>query len=58
MDNLGITADYDLRTTEEIAESPDIVPAGATYTNLNVMADISLEPTLTSAAAAESASRR
>lgn len=54
VDNLGITADYDLRTTEEIAASPDVVPAGATYTNLNVMADISLEPTLTSAAAAES----
>ena len=54
MDNLGITADYDLRTTEEIAESPDVVPARATYTNLNVMGDISLEPTLTSAAAAAS----
>jgi protein-tyrosine phosphatase len=54
VNSLGITADYDLRTTAEIAESPDVVPAGATYTNLNVMADISLEPTLTSAAAAES----
>jgi protein-tyrosine phosphatase len=54
VDNLGITADYDLRTTEEIAESPDVVPAEATYTNLNVMADISLEPTLTSAGASES----
>jgi protein-tyrosine phosphatase len=53
VDKLGITADYDLRTTEEIAASPDVVPAGATYTNLNVMADISLEPTLTSAASAE-----
>ena len=53
VDNLGITADYDLRTTAEIAESPDVVPAGATYANLNVMADISLEPTLTSPAAAE-----
>jgi Tyrosine phosphatase family len=38
VDNLGITADYDLRTVAEIAESPDVVPAGATYTNLNVMA--------------------
>jgi protein-tyrosine phosphatase len=54
VNTLGITADYDLRTTAEIAESPDVVPAGATYTNLNVMADISLEPTLTSAAAAGS----
>ncbi len=53
VDTLGITTDYDLRTTAEIAASPDVVPAGATYTNLNVMADISLTPTLTSAAAAE-----
>ncbi len=53
IDKLGLTADYDLRTTEEIAASPDVVPAGATYTNLNVMADISLAPTLTSAASAE-----
>jgi protein-tyrosine phosphatase len=53
INNLGITADYDLRTTEEIAASPDVVPAGASYTNLNVMADISLAPTLTSPASAE-----
>jgi protein-tyrosine phosphatase len=53
VDKLGITADYDLRTTEEIAASPDVVPAGASYTNLNVMADISLAPTLTSPASAE-----
>jgi protein-tyrosine phosphatase len=54
VNTLGLTADYDLRTTAEIAEAPDVVPVGATYTNLNVMADISLEPMLTSAAAAES----
>jgi len=53
VDTLGITNDYDLRTTSEIASSPDVVPAGATYTNLNVMAGISITPTLTSAAAAE-----
>jgi protein-tyrosine phosphatase len=53
VDELGITADYDLRTTEEIAASPDVVPASASYTNLNVMADISLAPTLTSPASAE-----
>ena len=53
VDKLGITADYDLRTAEEIAASPDVVPAGATYANLNVMADISLAPTLTSPASAE-----
>ena len=53
VDHLGLTADYDLRTTEEIAASPDVVPAGAAYANLNVMADISLAPTLTSPASAE-----
>jgi protein-tyrosine phosphatase len=53
VDSLGITADYDLRTTSEIAQSPDVVPGGATYTNLNVLADISLAPTLTSPASAE-----
>jgi len=53
VDTLGITTDYDLRTTAEIAQAPDVVPAGATYKNLNVMADISLTPTLTSPAAAE-----
>jgi protein-tyrosine phosphatase len=52
VDTLGITDDYDLRTTAEIAQSPDVVPAGATYTNLNVMADISIAPTLTSPASA------
>jgi protein-tyrosine phosphatase len=52
VNTLGITADYDLRTTEEIAQSPDVVPAGASYTNLNVMADISITPTLTSPASA------
>jgi Tyrosine phosphatase family len=51
--DLRTTADYDRRTTAEIAQSPDVVPAGATYTNLDVMADISLTPTLTSPAAAE-----
>ncbi|MBR7839028.1 tyrosine-protein phosphatase [Actinospica durhamensis] len=53
VDTLGITNDYDLRTTSEIAAGADVVPAGATYTNLNVMADISLTPTLTSPASAE-----
>ena len=52
VNTLGITNDYDLRTTAEIAQSPDVVPAGATYTNLNVMADFSITPTLTSPASA------
>ncbi|WP_069461786.1 tyrosine-protein phosphatase [Actinacidiphila rubida] len=37
VDGLGITGDYDLRTPSEIAAAPDVVPAGATYANLNVM---------------------
>jgi protein-tyrosine phosphatase len=37
VDTLGITAVYDLRTPEETAATPDVVPAGATYTNLNVL---------------------
>ena len=53
VNTLGITSDYDLRTTAEIASAPDVVPAGATYTNLNVLGDLSLTPTLTSAASAE-----
>lgn len=53
VDTLGVTADYDLRTTAEIAQAPDVVPAGATYTNLNVLANVSLTPTLTSPTAAE-----
>lgn len=39
VDKLGITADYDLRTTAEIATSPDVVPAGAAYSHLNVIGD-------------------
>ena len=53
VNTLGLSNDYDLRTTTEIAQSADVVPAGATYTNLNVMADISITPSLTSATAAE-----
>jgi protein-tyrosine phosphatase len=53
VNTLGISNDYDLRTTSEIAASPDVVPTGATYTNLDVAADLSLTPTLTSASAAE-----
>ncbi|WP_042381880.1 tyrosine-protein phosphatase [Streptacidiphilus melanogenes] len=54
VNTLGVTADYDLRTTSEIAQAPDVVPSGATYTNLNVLANVTLTPTLTSPAAAES----
>ncbi len=55
VDGLGITADYDLRTTAEIASAPDVVPAGATYTNLNVIGDSTSTSIsgVTSAASAE-----
>jgi len=33
---LGIGRDIDLRTPAEIVATPDVVPAGATYTNINV----------------------
>jgi protein-tyrosine phosphatase len=39
LDRLGITGDYDLRTTGEITAAPDTVPAGARYRNLDVMGD-------------------
>jgi protein-tyrosine phosphatase len=35
LDSLGISTDYDLRTPGEIATTPDTVPAGASYANLN-----------------------
>jgi protein-tyrosine phosphatase len=53
VDTLGITAVYDLRTPEETAATPDVVPAGATYTNLNVLGTSSVGiGTLTSPAQA------
>jgi protein-tyrosine phosphatase len=42
VDTLGITDDYDLRTSAEIAAAPDVVPAGATYLNLNVLGTASV----------------
>ena len=33
---LGIGRDIDLRTPAEISQTPDVVPAGAIYTNINV----------------------
>lgn len=37
INKLGIVLDIDLRTPSEIATNPDIVPAGATYQNINVI---------------------
>ena len=34
--SLGLGRDIDLRTPAEIAAAPDVVPAGATYTNINI----------------------
>jgi protein-tyrosine phosphatase len=53
VDTLGITAVYDLRTPQEVSATPDVVPAGASYTNLNVLGTSSVSfPALTSAAQA------
>ena len=57
LNSLGITAVYDLRTTSEIAATPDTLLSGATYTNIDIIgsassgADISTV-SVTSAAAA------
>ncbi|MFT4081893.1 MAG: tyrosine-protein phosphatase [Nocardioides sp.] len=39
VNTLGIAGDYDLRTTAEVDSSPDVVPTGATYRQLNVLGD-------------------
>ncbi|MGV0626273.1 tyrosine-protein phosphatase [Mycolicibacter minnesotensis] len=44
---LHLTHDYDLRTTAEIADSPDIVPSGTTYVHINIIGDQNPIPTLT-----------
>lgn len=36
LDTLTIAVDYDLRTPAEIAQSPDVMPAGAAYVSLNI----------------------
>ncbi len=54
VDQLGITADYDLRTPAESTAKPDVVPAGATYTQLNVLGSgLSATPALTSETVAQ-----
>ena len=37
LDGLGISDVYDLRTASEIAATPDTLPAGATYTNIDII---------------------
>ncbi len=54
VNTLGISAVFDLRTASEIASAPDVLPTGATYTNIDVLGAASLTGTasITSAAAA------
>ncbi|MCV7225578.1 tyrosine-protein phosphatase [Mycolicibacterium komossense] len=44
--SLNLTHDYDLRTSPEIVESPDIVPPGTTYVHINIVGDQSPIPTM------------
>lgn len=55
LSGLGITTDYDLRTPTEIATTPDTLPAGTRYDNLNVMgvSGASVPTSVTTAAQAE-----
>ncbi|WP_017936765.1 tyrosine-protein phosphatase [Nocardioides sp. Iso805N] len=50
---LGISTDYDLRTSCEAIQVPDVVPTGATRVHLNVMGDGAItDPNATTCAAA------
>lgn len=46
LNSLHLTHDYDLRTTAEIADSPDIVPPGTTYVHINIIGDQNPIPTM------------
>lgn len=48
---LHLTHDYDLRTSAEIAGSPDSVPPGTTYTHINIIGDQSPLPAMTNMSA-------
>lgn len=51
LNTLGIKAVYDLRTPSEVSATPDTLPTGATYTNINIIGTNSASvPTLTSPA--------
>jgi len=52
LNTLGIVADYDLRTPTEIAKTPDVVPQGAIYSNINILGSANI-PTPTSTSVAE-----
>lgn len=51
----GIGRDIDLRTPTEIAATPDVVPLGAMYTNINVSGLPSLPPTSPAVLASQAA---
>lgn len=48
LNGLGITAVYDLRTASEIAATPDTLPSGATYTNIDIIGSAASGSNLTS----------
>ena len=47
LERLGVTAVVDLRTEDEIAKQPDVVPAGADYVAVDVLAGHTSAATLT-----------
>lgn len=44
--SLNLTHDYDLRTSAEISDAPDIVPPGTTYVHINIVGDQNPIPTM------------
>lgn len=48
LSTLGISDVYDLRTTSEIASSPDVMPDGATYTNIDIIGNAASGSNITS----------
>ncbi len=53
LNSLGITAVYDLRTTSEVAATPDTLLTGATYTNIDIIGNLALDTSsITTAAGA------
>ncbi|WP_416311507.1 tyrosine-protein phosphatase [Pseudomonas sp. W03] len=52
LEGLGIGEIFDLRTPGEIAQAPDVLPAGARYQNINIIGGEQVNPPLTSPEAA------
>ncbi|MGB8405436.1 MAG: tyrosine-protein phosphatase [Mycobacterium sp.] len=44
--SLNLTHDYDLRTSAEISDNPDIVPPGTTFVHINIVGDENPIPTM------------